>query len=281
MSARLVGSIASYEVRRSIARRKVLVIVVFTLLIDTLPYFALGRAGSSIIPAADYPYLWVAGVYGPQSLFIPFMSILIAAGTMAEEYEQGTAELLLSKPVRRIEYFAGKFLGGYVFLLGVIVLNDVLATLSAQAVFGAQSGVQALPGMVVVQTFAATLFFCVAFSVSELLRRSSLSYILSSAAFFSSTIVSLYLLVVYGLTRDAVYKVITGYLPTTPINSLPLAYLSSTLPSSAQAVVSLVSPGGLSQNPAFSAALIAVYSAAALAVSLAHFMLADVTKRSA
>ncbi|MEM3857287.1 MAG: ABC transporter permease [Thermoprotei archaeon] len=276
-----VSSVALYEVRRSVARRKVIVLVAFTILIDTLPYVALASTGSSIIPVADYPYLWVAGVFAPQSLFIPFISILIAGGTMSEEYEQGTAELFLSKPITRLQYYAGKFLGGYAFLVFIVVLNDVLATLTASATFGPQAGVTALPEILVVQFYSSVLFYTVAFTVGELLRRSSLAYIFSSAMFFTSTILGVYLALILGITDNRLYAAILRLLPTTATSSLPSLLAGRLLPSAASFILGLVSAfpssgGGFD----FYLELIAVYTATALAAGVIHFVVADVTKRS-
>src|SRR5437762_8184512 len=107
----VILSFVRYEIKRAIARRKVLALIAFTVLLDTLPYYALSTAGTTLIPGSAYPYIWVAGVFAVQPLFLNFTAILIAAGAMSEEYEQGTAELLLSKPVEKNDYFAGKFLG--------------------------------------------------------------------------------------------------------------------------------------------------------------------------
>src|SRR2546428_9120884 len=98
--------------QRAIAKRKVLALLAFTILLDTFPYYALSTAtnGTGLIPLAAYPYIWVAGVFGLQPLFLNFTAILIAAGAMSDEDEHGTAELLLSNPLRRNESSAGKFL---------------------------------------------------------------------------------------------------------------------------------------------------------------------------
>src|SRR5207245_2734417 len=167
-------------------RKKVLALVILTIILDTLPYVFLSIAGTSIVPLDARPYLWVAGVFLPQALFLQFIALLIAAGSMSEEYEQGTAEVLLSKPVSRNEYFFGKFLGGYVLLVAVVLLNAVLSIASATYVFGPQVQLEILPLILVAQTFSALVFFSFSFMVGELVRRSSLSYILSSAVFFTS-----------------------------------------------------------------------------------------------
>src|SRR5256712_1294690 len=143
----VIISFVRYEMQRAIAKRKFLALLAFTVVLDTFRYYALsaGTSGTGLIPLAAYPYIWVAGVFGLQPLFLNFTAILIAAGAMSEEYEQGTAELLLSKPVRRNDYFAGKFLGGFILFPVNLAFNIFLSVGSAFPFFGPQSSLEVLP----------------------------------------------------------------------------------------------------------------------------------------
>ncbi len=87
---------------------------------------------------------------------------------MSEEYEQGTAELLLSKPVRRSDYFTGKFLGGYILFLAILVLDIFLSVSSAFTFFGPQDSLGILPGLFLTQALAALVFYSLAFMLGEL-----------------------------------------------------------------------------------------------------------------
>src|SRR5215470_17728663 len=214
-----VLAFSTYEVRRALARRKVLAMVAFTTLLDTVPYYILSTSGTTIIPPSVFPYLWVAGVIAPFSLFIQFIAILIAAGAMSEEYEAGTAELLLSKPVSRTEFFVGKFLGGYFLLALLITFNATLSIISATLTYGPQAELWTVPGVIVVETYSSVLFYSVAFMLGEIVRRSSLSYILSSALIVSSQIIGTYLQIAYELTGKAFYQTVHIYLPTTVAGS--------------------------------------------------------------
>ena len=133
--AEVIFTFAQYEIRRAIARKKVLALVAFTILLTVVPYYALSTAGATLIPNSVYPYIWIAGLFVVGPLFLNFTAILIAAGAMSEEYEQGTAELLLSKPVRRSDYFIGKFLGGYILFLMILALDIFLSIASAFTFF--------------------------------------------------------------------------------------------------------------------------------------------------
>jgi ABC-2 type transport system permease protein len=115
--------------------------------------------------------------------------------------------------------------------------------------------------------------------VGELMRRSSLSYILSSAVFFTSQILGIYLNLIFTLTGGEIYKIANLYLPTSPVDSLPLLLAEPSFPST---VLTLFRFGGatpVETSVAMSAVLIAAYALAAVLVSLAYFRRADVAKR--
>ena len=265
--------------RRAVARKKVLALVVLTILIDTIPYYLLRSSGPSLLPATDDPYLWVTGIFIPQGFFLPFIALLIAAGSMSEEYEQGTAEVLLSKPVSREEFFFGKFSGGFMLLIIVILLNATLSVSSATLAFGTQLSLEVLPVVVLSQIFSSIVFYSIAFMSGELVRRSSLSYVLASAVYFTSEIAGIYLRVIYELTGNTLYQHINFYLPTTPVSSLPFLVAQPSFPSSALSVLTFVGIGATETSIAVSVALIAAFALGAVLVSVAHFRWADIAKK--
>ena len=274
-----VLTFAAYEAKRAVARKKVIALVALTVLLDTAPYYALSSNGASIVPPPVHPYLWIVGVFVPQALFLQFIALLIAAGSMSEEYEQGTAEVLLSKPVSRTEYFFGKFLGGYGLLVVIVILNAALSVTSATFVFGSQEELQILPLTLAAQSFSALVFYSFAFMVGELMRRSSLSYILSSAVFFTSQILGVYLNLIYSLTGSATYKVVNLYLPTSPVDSFPLLLSQPSFPSTVQALFRFGISNPVETSLPFSAALIIVYAVSAVLVALLYFSRMDIAKR--
>ena len=278
MRASRVLTFARYEIRRAVARKKVLALVALTVLIAIAPYYALAATHTSLITPPLRPYLWILGVFLPQAFFLQFTSLLIAAGSMSEEYEQGTAEVLLSKPVSREEYFFGKYLGGYSLVVGIVVLDVVLSITSATFVFGPQLNLGILPTILAAQVFAALVFYSFAFMVGELMRRSSLSYILSASVFLTSEVVGTFLNILYSLTGTGIYKVANYYLPTSPVDSLPLLLGEPSFPSSVQLVFRFAATP-VEPSIGVSALLIAVYFLSAVLIALAYFRNMDVAKR--
>ena len=275
-----VVAFAAYEVRRALARKKVIAIAAFTVVLVTAPYFILSTLGPSDVPASLFPFVWVVGAIAPFNLFIQLIGILIAAGAMSEEYEAGTAELLLSKPVSRTEFFVGKYLGGY-FLLAVMIALDVgLSVVSATLTYGPQTGLETVPGLVVVEILASALFYSVAFTLGELVRRSSLAYILASAVVVSSQFIGTFLVLAYEITGKALYQTIHVYLPTTVAGSIPSQFEQPLLPSAAGRVFSLIlGPSAGVPSQATAAAIVAAYFFIAMVISLGYFRWADVSRR--
>ena len=274
----VILTFARYEIKRAIARRKVLALLAFTILLDTLPYYALSTAGAAVLLSSTFPYIWIAGVLAVQPLFLNFTAILIAAGAMSEEYEQGTAELLLSKPVKRNDYFIGKFLGGFTLFAAILAFNIFLSVASATTFFGGQIGLEIVPGLFLVQAFSSLIFYSLAFMLGELIRRSSLAYIFSSAIFFSSFIISAYMDLIYTLTGKQIYQTIRIYLPTSPANSLPVQYATPLLLQAGTGLVQFVGPS-IVPTADLSVAILLAYTIPAIAVAAGYFWFADISRK--
>ena len=270
---------ARYEARRAVARKKVLALVALTLLIGIAPYYLLDVVHTSLITPPLHPYMWIVGIFLPQAFFVQFTALLIAAGSMSEEYESGTAEVLLSKPVSRGEYFFGKYLGGYALLTGIMALDSILTITSATFVFGPQSQLNLLPMVFLSQAFAATVFFSVAFMFGELMRRSSLSYIISASFFFVSEIIGGILDVFYVLTGSGLYVTVNRFLPTSPVDSLPLLLAEPRFPGITSTIFRLGLATPVETSTLSSALLIVAYALTAVAIALAYFSRTDVAKR--
>ena len=275
----VIFTFIQYEIRRAIARKKVLALVAFTILLGTLPYYALSAAGATLIPNSTYPYIWAVGIFAVGPLFLNFTAILIAAGAMSEEYEQGTAELLLSKPVRRSDYFVGKFLGGYILFLSILTLNMFLSVVSAFTFFGIQNNLYIIPGLFLAQAFSSLLFYSLAFMAGELIRRSSLAYIFSSAVFFSSFIISTFMGFIYTLTGKEIYKTIQIYLPTSPANSLPIQYAFPRLPESLTTILGFINSSTSVPTIELSIGILLTYTLLAIAIAVAYFLRADISRK--
>jgi len=198
---------------------------------------------------------------------------------MSEEYEQGTAELLLSKPIRRSDYFVGKFLGGFLLFLAILTLNIFLSVTSAFTFFGIQSNLEIIPGMFLAQSFSSLLFFSLAFMAGELIRRSSLAYIFSSAVFFSSFIISSFMGLIYNLTGKEIYRSIQIILPTSSANSLPIQYALPQLPPDITAILRFVNTTSAVPTIELSIQILLVYTLFTISIAFAYFLSVDISRK--
>lgn len=186
---------------------------------------------------------------------------------MSEEYEHGTADLLLSKPITRVEYLLGKFLGGF-FLLAIvgalITFADVILSLGF---FGAQSGLQFAPLLFLAIVYASLIFFCLSFMFSEVFRGTTLAILLAFTILIASSIISPILDFLYGISSRA--------LPTWAATSFPSFLMSELI--TARNILPASDPGALAQ----AALIIAVYAIVSILIAAYRLLTSDVTKKRA
>ena len=219
--------------------------------------------------------MWLVGVLGPQSLFIPIIAIIIAGGSMSEEYERGTADILLSKPVTKIEYMTGKFVGGLSLLGFVIALTTTLGVALAYGFFGPQESIQIAPAIYLVLLYANLLFFSMTFMFSEVLRRTTLSMLASIGILVASTFIGGILSTMYLISGEQLYVEISKWLPNWSASNLPSFVASELITALESPFISL--PGGDIQ---LAAAIIAVYTIASILIATLKLVKSDVTKKT-
>jgi ABC-2 type transport system permease protein len=156
------------------------------------------------------------------------------------------------------------------------VLSTVLATLT----FGPQTDLSTLPVIILVEVYSSALFFSVAFMLGELVRRSSLAYIVSSGLIVASQVIGTFLSVAYEFSGNALYSTIHTYLPTTIAGSLPTQYEEAYLPSVSGRIFGLIlGPAQGVPSETTAALLVGVVLLVAASVALAYFNWADVSRR--
>ena len=79
-----------------------------------------GRPGAAFIRSQVFNFFATAGLYAVNFLTIA-MGVLISADTLAGEINSGTIQTIASKPVRRLDIVAGKWLG-FTGLLAIYLL---------------------------------------------------------------------------------------------------------------------------------------------------------------
>ncbi|ADX84881.1 ABC transporter permease [Saccharolobus islandicus] len=269
-----------YEWRRAIARKKVIVLSIITFIFELGTYLAIYLAPSHslktlIIPLS--PYLWALGVLLPQVLLIHFLAISIASGSMAEEYEQGTVDYFISKPITRLRFIMEKWLGSFSLLLIIYLFMVVLALILSSLLFGVQSELIVLPELFFSIIFSTLVFLNIAFAIGEILRRSNLSFTISGFILIASIIVSDVLIFVSVITHNSNYETISEYLPTWGSTELPFMLLQNS-PLSAIARGLNILPS-ISNNVSLAIVSIVVYSLLPLVLSIINFLGRDISKK--
>jgi ABC-2 type transport system permease protein len=273
---RRIAVILWYEWRRALAKKWVIVLIILAIVFETLPFMVLSQLSSSSLPTEIRENMWVVGVLSGQSLFIQLIAIQIAGSSMSEEYEQGTADVLLSKPIKRAEYLAGKFCGGFLLLSLVEVITTITGVILAFGFFGIQQNTQFVPLIFAAIIYAALVFYSLTFMFSEVLRRSNLAMFTGFGVFLVSQIVGTYLLFLPG----QFYKDISQLLPTWSATSLPasLAMDLNLLPGSwLVSGLTFATIGDVK----LAASIIAVYTAIFVVLTYLRFVRSDVTKKAA
>lgn len=299
MSAlRRITVIVGYEWRRALAKKSILALIILATTLQILIMFLFSRftVHTMFLTEEVKPFMWILGVLQSQGFFVQLIAIIIAGSTMSEEYEQGTADILLSKPITKVEYLSGKFLGGFSLLALVEVLTTVVGVILASWFFGPQNGLQYVPLIFLAVVYSTLIFFCLSFMFSEVLRRSTLAMLIAFAILFASSIISQLLAWLYMTTKEYLYFYISRGIPTWGANYFPLLLMRElmTIPSTAffdmindplisiEATIRGVSEAILVREALQQAAVIvAVYAIIFILVAVYRLRKSDVTKKTA
>ena len=285
---RRVAVIIGYEWRRALAKKwffamvilafaiQVLVFVVFNFLFTNppanLPPFLRNTLGQI------KPFMWTVEVLTPQGFFMALIVIMIAGGSMAEEYEQGTSDILLSKPITRLEYMTGKYLGGLSLLSFVAALTTILGAILAIAFFSPQEGLQFIPHIYLAIVYSNLVFLSLAFMFSEVLRRTTLSYLSAIGVFIASMVISGVLSAVYSFTGEQLYLNVSRWLPDWGAINFPSFVMEKLM----DVPTTLFTPTTQGDSDILLAgAFIAVYTAIFIIVATIRLVRSDVTKKTA
>jgi ABC-2 type transport system permease protein len=272
-----LGTIIGYEWRRALAKKIILALVVLAVVFQTLTMVLFSRliGTSSVFTSDVQPFMWILGVLEGQSLFVPLISIVTAGGSMSEEYEHGTADLLLSKPITRVEYMFGKFIGGFSLLATVEALTTVVGVVLSVGFFGAQTSLQLAPLMFLAIVYSSLIFFCLSFMLSEALRRSTLAMLLAFGILIASYVLSGVLTMLHTVTGQQIYDNLARGVPTWAAGNLPSLLTSAfiTAPSIALPARDL---GALYQ----AAVIVVVYAIIFVVIATYRLVKSDVSKKT-
>lgn len=275
-----IANLMVYEWRRSLAKKKIYGLVILALAFQigvfaVYNYFFTNPPHGFVIgPSLEEikATMWLVGVLGPQGLFMPLVAIIVAGGSMSEEYEHGTAEIMLSKPITKIEYMTGKYLGGLSLLSLVIALITALGVVLAYGLFGPQDSLQFVPAIYLSLVYANLLYLSLTFMFSEVFRRTTLTILASVGIFAASTLIGHLVLLLHEMTNEQLYLDINMVLPWTMNFPSFVASELITMPES---------PFGsfMGGDVPLAASIIAVYTIVSILTAVIRLVKSDVTKK--
>jgi ABC-2 type transport system permease protein len=194
---------------------------------------------------------------------------------MSEEYEHGTADILLSKPVTRVEYMSGKFLGGFSLLASVEALTTFVGVVLSLWFFGAQSSIQFAPLMFLAVAYSSLVFFCLSFMFSEVFRGSTLAMLGAFGVLIASTVISPFLAMLYSVTGQQSYNYLIKGIPTWAATNFPSLLMSELI-----TAPSTVLPASDLEALYQAAIIIAAYAVIFIVIAAYRLLKSDVTKKS-
>jgi len=274
---RRVAVIAGYEWKRALAKKKILALIILAIAFQTLIMVVFSQfVGTMFLTNEAMSFMWIFGVLQGQGLFVQLIAIITAGGSMSEEYEHGTADILLSKPITRVEYMFGKFLGGFSLLAMVEALTTFVGVVLSLWFFGAQSGLQFAPLMFLAIVYSSLIFFCLSFMSSEVFRGSTLAMLVAFGILIASSVISPILAMLYSMTGEHSYIYLSKGIPTWAATSFP-SLLMSELITTPSTVLSAGDLEALYQ----AAMIIAVYAIIFIVIATYRLLKSDVTKKTA
>ncbi len=280
MNPASIRIVAAYEWRRALARRKVALLVFFTLIVEFLPFLVL-----NLLPIPGFlqgvtSMMWFVGAIVPHFFFLQFTALLIGSGATAEEYEQGTADIILAKPLSRTSYQIGKFLGGLSLFSFIALLTTVLAIVLSSLTFGVQMNLQFAPLIYLSIIFSTLVFFTFGFVSGEIFRSPGLAYLVSSSVFITSFIMLPFLVLANALTGAEIYLNLGRALPIWSVQNLPLS-VGEALFTGSNDFLSILSFGPTVEGTLTQAVIgVLGYTLAGISIAFARFLLTDITKKS-
>ncbi|EWG07613.1 MAG: ABC transporter permease [Candidatus Aramenus sulfurataquae] len=277
----MIEKIVTYEIKRAVARKKVITIIGITLLFEVGVYVALSQVKTPRIETILGPIsslLWLVGVLLPQSLLLHFITISISSGALSEEYEQGTVDFFLTKPITRLQFLTGKYLGGFLLVTLVYAFMVFLSLMLSELLFGSQIDLGYLPALFLSVEFSSLTFFSIAFMIGEVLRRSSLAFLISSTVLIGSILIGTVLEFVSRLTGSSIFTSIAIALPAWGAVELPYIYAQG-IPNASLIVQALEIFPAISGTEIEAIAYVVLYSGVSTVLAFVSFLNRDIPKR--
>ncbi len=264
------------------AKKRILVLIAAVFLTEAGLYLVITRLPPQFLGQL-YPYAWVLGVMAPTLGLIQVTSLMVGSTVFSDEYEAGTSDFWLTRPISRTEYYIGKVLGGLTPILCIVSAYIAFSVGIAWFVFGPQKRLDLLLTSFPASVASALPFYAIGLAFSEVLRRGMIATILSGLTFFGSYIFESYANIVSAFSNDRALLELTRFLPTWGSVRITTDVLAQGLSGSGLSSTGI--PGfltGLSDGSSVSLMLLNViaYTAIALLIAWLRLRTGDVSRRA-
>jgi ABC-2 type transport system permease protein len=277
-----VEVLVGYELRRVVVKKRILVLIAAVFLTEAGLYLVITRLPPQLLGPVS-PYVWVLGVLAPTLGLLQVTSLMVGSTVFSDEYEAGTSDFWLTRPVSRTEYYIGKALGGLALILCIVSAYIAFSVGIAWFVFGPQNRLDLLLTSFPASVASALPFYAIGLAFSEVLRRGMMATILSGLTFFGSYIFESYANAVATFSNDRALLELTQFLPTWGSVRITTDVLVQGLSGSGLSPTGILALlTGLSGGSSTSLMLLNViaYTAIALLVAWLRLMTGDVSRRA-
>jgi ABC-2 type transport system permease protein len=271
-----------YELRRVLAKKRVLVLIAAVFLMEAGLYLVVTRLPPSLLGPAS-PYVWMLGIVAPTLGLLQVTSLMVGSTVFSDEYEAGTSDFWLTRPISRTEYYIGKVLGGLALVLIIISAYTAFSVGIAWFVFGPQQRLDLLVTSLPASVASSLPFYAIGLAFSEVLRRGMMATILSGLTFFGSYIFEGYANIVAAFSNDRALLELSHLLPTWGSTRITTDVLVQGLTGSGLPSTGILSfLAGSSGGSSLSLMLlnVAAYTAIALLLAWLRLRTSDVTRRA-
>jgi ABC-2 type transport system permease protein len=276
-----VDVLVVYELRRVLAKKRVLVLIAAVFLTEAGLYLVVTRLPPSLLGPTSL-YVWMLGIVAPTLGLLQVTSLMVGSTVFSDEYEAGTSDFWMTRPISRTEYYIGKVLGGLALVLIIISAYTAFSVSIAWFVFGPQQRLDLLVTSFPASVASSLPFYAIGLAFGEALRRGILATILSGLTFFGSYIFEGYANIVAALSDDRALLELSQLLPTwgsTRITTdvLVQGLTGSGLPSG---ILSFLARSSGGSSLSLMLLNVAAYTAIALLLAWLRLRTSDVTRRA-
>ncbi len=208
-----IDVLLGYELRRVVMKKRILVLIAAVFLTEVGIYLVITRLPSSFLEPVS-PYVWIIGFLAPSLGLLQVTSLMVGSTVFSDEYEAGTSDFWLTRPISRTEYYVGKTLGGLALITSIASAYTVFSVGIASFAFGPQQRLDLLLTSFPATVAAALPFYAIGLALSEVLRRGMLATVLSGLTFFGSYIFENYANLIASISNDLALLELTRLLPT-------------------------------------------------------------------